>query len=657
MALFHKKKSTEKRAEAEAKRVLKLRERREKRKEDRGKPMEKPRKEEKELKMQEVEKPSREKKELKRQEAVPMRRNFDLATPIDDMIGLLLEKKKNVSFNDFKKKTGLDITSIEKIGLVLEKAGIADVHYPTMVTSNPNIGLIKHLTEKPIAKPAGEKIRDYDFIVDNVPVKVCIYESPKEQRPVYHIKKPVTSAYTQVFLDSLKEDISEKIPIEVSDIIDKKKALKLKERFFTIARQELEKYLKTIPPHTLDVLAGLMLQSLYGLGDIELIMGDSNLEEIAVNNSYTPVTIYHKELGWLKTNVTLPTEDSISTYSSQIGRKVGREITTLTPILDAHLISGDRVNATLAPISSMGNTITIRRFARKPWTIIDFIGKGHTMNIEMASLLWMAMQYEMNIIIAGGTASGKTSTLNALSAFIPAYHRVVSIEDVREIMLPKYMQWNWVPLTTRNPNPEGLGEVSMLELMQSSLRMRPDRIIVGEMRKKKEAEVLFEAMHTGHSVYSTLHANSSHEVLRRLTESPMSIPPLQIEAIDLLVVQYRDRKKNVRRTYEISEVETGVSEEHLQVNTIFKWQPRSDDWEAIDPASKFVRELNMHTGMTEAEITKDLQARAKILDWMLKNDLREINQVGSVMKLFYSNPDAVKKAAKDNALPKEVLGV
>ncbi|MFA5741989.1 MAG: ATPase, T2SS/T4P/T4SS family, partial [Candidatus Izemoplasmatales bacterium] len=344
-------------------------------------------------------------------------------------------------------------------------------------------------------------------------------------------------------------------------------------------------------------------------------------------------------------------------YSAQIGRKIGREISILNPILDAHLTSGDRVNATLFPVSAEGNTLTIRRFARRPWTMVDFIGKSHSMNTEMAALLWLAIQYEMNVLVAGGTASGKTSTLNGLLALTPAYHRLISIEDVRELILPSYLKWNWVPLVTRPQNPEGLGEVKMLDLMVTSLRMRPDRIIVGEIRRHEEAEVLMEAIETGHSIYSTMHANSAYQVLRRLAEPPVSIPAVQIELIDLILVQYRDRKTNKRRTYEIAEIEPAATGEGLQVNTIYKWIPRMDEWEQLNKPVKLLTLLNLHTGMTEGEIYEELENRKIILEWMRNNKIDSVESIGKVMKLFYSDPERVKKLAKKNATIEEAYKV
>ena len=583
------------------------------------------------------------------------RERVALGTVIEDMMALLQEKK-SVSFAELSRELGWSVDAIERIGGVFKKRGIVDLQYPAMFTKKPRMVFLSPLSAEKPFHITGRVVRSKKFSVDGVPARASIIKPVHEQRPAYDLSVPSLGPYTLLFLDALKEGIAEKVPVEISEIMDEKKSRALKERFFQSALEEIEKYTGRSDPQTNSILAGILLHSMYGLGIIEVLMADNDLEEVAINSSKTPVTVYHKEYGWMKTNIWMKSEEEIANIASQIARKVGREITNLSPILDAHLISGDRVNASLSPVSSFGNTITIRRFARRPWTIIDFIGKSHTMNIEMASLLWLAMQYEMSILIAGGTASGKTSTLNSLCAFIPSYHRIISIEDVREIMLPEHLRWNWVPTTTRNPNPEGLGEVSMLDLMQASLRMRPDRIILGEIRRQREAEVLFEAMHTGHSVYSTLHANSAQQVLRRLLEPPIALPPLEVEGIDLVVVQYRDRRTNQRRTYEISELEAGTRRGELGVNTIFKWNPRDDSWEALNPAVKLMGNLNLHTGMTEKEIVKDLENRAVVLEWMLKRNLSDITSVGSVITKYYAEPKNVILAAKKNQNPEVVLG-
>ncbi|MDD3084222.1 MAG: ATPase, T2SS/T4P/T4SS family [Candidatus ainarchaeum sp.] len=579
-----------------------------------------------------------------------------LKTPIDEMFEIL-EQYKITFLENIAKATKMEYYSLEQIAKMFEDYGIVDLKYSTSLKAKAKISLKKEVVSKIKEIPSGEIMSEYEIEVDNVPAKIKIIMLKEEARPLYAIEMPSIGKYTKKFLDFIKTEIAESMPIELDEILDPKKAKVLKKRFFEESQKQLKKYFSTSTKETLDILSGTILHEMYGLGEIEVILGDDMLEEVAINSSKTPIAIYHRIHGWMKTNLLPGTEEEIMNYASQIGRKVGREITVLNPILDAHLLSGDRVNATLFPISAEGNTLTIRRFARKPWTLIDFIGKAHTMSSEMAALLWLAMQYEMNIMISGGTASGKTSTLNTLLALVPSYHRIVSIEDVREIILPIYLTWNWIPMITRSANPEGLGEVTMLECMISSLRMRPDRIIVGEVRRKREAEVMMEAIETGHSIYSTIHANSAYQVLRRMAEPPMSIPVMQIELIDLIVVQFRDRKTNKRRTYEISEIEQTSTGKGLQINTIYKWVPRNDSWEQLNKPTKLLTTLNQHTGLTEDEINKELLERKKILDWMQNQNITELNQIGYIVKLFYSNPEKVKKMAMEKISKEQIDGL
>ena len=302
-------------------------------------------------------------------------------------------------------------------------------------------------------------------------------------------------------------------------------------------------------------------------------------------------------------------------------------------MLDARLSDGDRVNSTLYPISTRGNTITIRKFSKEPWTIIDFI--GNTVDINIAALLWQACHYEMNILVVGGTASGKTTMLNSILPFIPFNQRIISIEDTREINLPKE-HWNWVSLLTRTSNIENVGRVTMLDLMINSLRMRPDRIILGEMRKEREAEVLFEAMHTGHSVYATMHADTAEQTIKRLINPPFSMPPTELEVLNLILVLYRNRRDNKRRVSELCEVNVGARNEII-TTPIWRWVPAKDTFEFVNKPVKYLQELNLHTGMTEKEFDKDIKERVKILKWMAKNKIRHVDDIGSVMKAYYLN--------------------
>ncbi|MEW6329373.1 MAG: type II/IV secretion system ATPase subunit [Candidatus Micrarchaeota archaeon] len=568
-----------------------------------------------------------------------------LKTKIDELFEFVREKGR-ASFEEISKKLGWESAVVERVCRVLEKEGFLEVHYPLNVIQPPTVSFKKEIEEEEEVEKPVEVKEKYTISADNVPAGVQIYFSREEKRPAYELILLEVSPYTRAFFSELKDEITREVPVDTQRMTDIERSLEMRGKFMRVADEKLARL--KLEKGQAEVLKGILLHSMYGLGDIELLMADDNLEEIAINNSSAPLAVYHRKFGWLKTNLRLASEEEILNYASQIGRKVGRQITVLEPILDAHLLAGDRVCATLYPISSKGNTLTIRRFARNPWTLTNLCYPNvKTISVETAAFLWQAIHYEMNLLIAGGTASGKTSMLNALGALIPTSQRVITIEDTRELNLPTY-QWNWIPLVTRRPNPEGLGEVGMLDLMISSLRMRPDRILLGEIRKRQEAEVLFEAMHTGHAVASTLHADTSVQVMRRLIEPPIQIPIVELEAIHLIVVQYRDRRTNIRRTSEVSEIIPGGGDERPTLNRVYGWRPRTDEFEKSKTPIRFIDELNLHTGMTTAEITDDQKEKMSILKWMMKKKLDKIDDVGAVMKAYYTDREAVLRASEHN---------
>ncbi len=497
-------------------------------------------------------------------------------------------------------------------------------------------------------------IDSYIVVAEGVPAMVRIWNTQEDTVPLYEVSLPTVGKATWAFLEKIMDKLTTKVPVEVEEIIDSKKADEQKLLFLSDIKEAISREI-TLPDKKRDALAGIMLHKMYGLGNVELIMADNMLEEIAVNGSNQPITVYHRQHGWCKTTMKLNSEAEIYNLSTQIGRKVGNDINTLHPIMDSHLLSGDRVASTLFPVSTMGNTMTIRKFARNPWTAIHFIDPAvNTLSKEIAAFIWLAMQYELNILVAGGTASGKTSMLNSLCTFIPPTQRIISIEDTREIFLPKELHWNWVPMNSRLPNPEGEGAVTMLDLMVASLRMRPDRIVVGEVRRREQAEAMFEAMHTGHSVYATMHADNVEQLKRRLIEPPISVPKAEIEALHLMLVQYRDRRRGVRRTLELAEVLVG-GERDLGLNYLYRWQPRTDSFVKVNESIRVTEELNLHTGMTPKEISADLKERQDILDWMLRNKIKGVNEVGSVMRYYYKEYDRLTEAVAKDRKPDEFL--
>ena len=467
----------------------------------------------------------------------------------------------------------------------------------------------------------------YELSVNDIIIGVSIFSYADEPVPLYTISVTNISETTKIILEKIREEfISQETKTLQGSYFMEVSAIQ--EQFKSNILKLLRKYFPTANKKTMDMLINYVLQQNIGLGNLEILLKDNNLEEIVVNNAKEPIWVYHRKHGWLKTNVRLPDENRVRHYSTIIGRDVGKEITILNPLMDAHLKTGDRVNATLEPISSKGNTITIRKFAVKPWTITDFI-REKTISCEAAALLWVAVQNELSILITGGTASGKTSMLNGISNFFPPNQRIISLEDTREIKLPDIL--HWVPLETRLANPEGKGGISMLDLIINSLRMRPDRIVVGEIRRKAEAEVLFEAMHTGHSVYGTLHANNVKETINRLTHPPIDLPKQILSALSLIVIQHINRRDGKRRTLQIGEVlPNGDAQTIMQLN------PIKDMLEELAEPTTIYETLKLYTGLSKEDIKKDIDEKTETLKWMLENNISDLNRIGLIMSKYYS---------------------
>ena len=501
------------------------------------------------------------------------------------------------------------------------------------------------ITNKTLINEDKQVIDKYELEVDDVNVIVKIELS--EIGKTYNLLLPQVGFGTSALLEQLRKELISTTTIGAVEIAELKLINKIKKEFSQKASELLSEKVPDISQDSKKFLTGMLLQDMLGLGQIEFLIADPYLEELVIANSKEPVRVYHKKYGWLQTNVMIKREEDILNYSNIIARRVGRQVNILSPLLDAHMVTGDRANAVLYPISTKGNTITIRKFSRDPWTIVDLI-INNTVSIDIVTLLWLAVEFEMNILISGGTASGKTVFLNSLMPFIPPNQRVISIEDTRELMLPEFLYW--CPLATRTANPEGKGEVSMLDLLVNSLRMRPDRIVLGEMRRQKEAEVLFEAMHTGHSVYATVHADTASETISRLTHPPLSVPPSMLKIVNLNVVMFRDRRKGSRRVFQVAEFIAG--NDKVSPNILFRFSPERDKIIGHNESLVFLEELGRHTAMSRFEIEKDMQYKKSILQWLIKNKLRSFQQLGRVMNLYYTNPNELSRIIKKNDVSK-----
>src|SRR3989338_7476336 len=489
-----------------------------------------------------------------------------------------------------------------------------------------------------------EEIESYRIKTNELDVEVSI-TGGKGKFKQYHLIIPYLNPATVALLEHIKTSLITNVAVTSSELLEPKMLESLKTKFKEQALVLLKRSLPNADDETINFLLSVLIQEILGLDKVEYLLNDESLEEIVIVSAKEPIRVYHKIYGWLITNLRITTEAQIQNIANIIARRIGRQVTTLNPLLDAHLLTGDRANAVLYPVSTKGNTITIRKFARDPWTVTDFI-RNNTVTSKLMSLIWIAIQYEMNMIVAGGTASGKTSLLNVCMPFIQPNQRIISIEDTREIELPKFLYW--CPLVTREPNAEGKGEVSMLDLLVNSLRMRPDRIVLGEIRKKDQAQVLFEAMHTGHSVYSTMHADSLPETISRLVNPPIDIPVNLLDSVNLCMVMFRDRRKGIRRAYQLGEFVVGEEEGRLvaKPNLIYRWNPTTDKMIQHSTSVRLFEDLTRRTGMSQQELDDDVAEKKAILDWLARRNIRHITEVGEVIKDYYLDPESILKKIK-----------
>ncbi len=494
--------------------------------------------------------------------------------------------------------------------------------------------------EEKVSEKSTKVIEEYEYKSKNIPITITILKKKGEFVPIYDVAISSISRTTEFILEKIRQELIKRVNLGMVEITDVKKTQLVEDKFEETISDLVNKYFPDLEDETKSFLKSYLIGKSLGLGNIELLMSDENLEEIVINQAAEPIWIYHKNHGWLKTNILLKDEEQIKHYARIVGRRVGRQITVLEPLLDAHLSEGDRVNVTLMPISTHGNTMTIRKFSRDPWTITKFL-TSNTISGRAAALIWMAIQYEMSMLIAGGTASGKTSALNVIANFFPPNQRILSIEDTREVRLPKFL--HWVPLNTRLPNPEGKGEISMEDLLVNSLRMRPDRILVGEVRRKRESETLFEAIHTGHSVYATFHANNAEEAIQRLTNPPIDVPKIMLPAISLIIVQFRNRRTGARRTFQIAEILPDAS-----ANVLMQYDPKSDKLLTINNSKSFFGTLKLYTGYSSQEIEKEISEKEDILKYLVKQSITSVDGVGRIIAEYYTDKDNLMKFVKAN---------
>jgi len=452
----------------------------------------------------------------------------------------------------------------------------------------------------------------------------------------YVVIQPRLSIQDKKNFDIIKKLLMTELSISLTEIKSKKDAeIRLRKKII----QLIKKFKLEIPTKNFSKITYYAIRDFIYLGKIEPLMRDHMVEEISCDGTAIPIYVWHREYESIPTNIMFTSDKELNNFARKISYICGKHVSTANPIIDATLPEGSRINLTLGhEITKRGSTFTIRRFRADPITVIDLIKFG-TMSPEIAAYFWYTTEKNATMLIAGGTASGKTTALNSLTAFIRPGQKIVSIEDTQELNLPHE---NWIPAVSRQNFTDGkIGEINQYDLLRAALRQRPDVIIVGETRGR-EAYTLFQAMATGHGGYSSIHADSVEATLTRLASSPMDIPTQLIaNTLDIITLQIKLRVKDrsVRRVIQVSEI-VGLDEsvDKIKTNEFFKWDPITDTHRCTG-TSVVLNKIKERLGESTEKINEELRMRKMALEWMVKNDIRQQKDVAKTILEFYADPE------------------
>ncbi len=398
-----------------------------------------------------------------------------------------------------------------------------------------------------------------------------------------------------------------------------------------------------------------LVRDFLGYGPIDVMMRDPGLEDISCDGPGIPCYVFHRDRESTRTNVQFDEELDIDSFVIRLAQRSGKHISIADPLLDATLPDGSRLQATLSrEVTSRGSSFTIRKFREEPFTPPDLVRLG-TMSSEMAAYFWFLMEEGRSLIYAGGTASGKTTSLNAVCQFIPPEKKIVSIEDTREINL---LHENWIAGITRSGfggeivGGKTAGTIDMYRLLEAALRQRPEYLLVGEVRGH-EALTLFQAMATGHAVYSTMHADSVKSAVYRLENEPINVPRMMLQTLDTVAIQSQVRigDKMARRVKEVVEiVGFDPDTDDLLTNTTFYWDPNQDKHVYTGHSSVF-EQIRIKKGWSQKRLQDEWDHRIRVLDWLHQHDVRDFREVTRVVREYYRRPERILQRIDEGGTP------
>jgi len=475
-------------------------------------------------------------------------------------------------------------------------------------------------------------------------IYAAIVKDPETQKTLYEVIEPTLQKEEERRLQEIKAFLMDEVDVNLKDIETKEKAENyLKEK----TKEIIRKYRIKIPPESVDKLAYYIIRDFVGYGRIDPLMKDHLIEDISADGVNIPIYVWHRLYESLPTNIIFKDEPELNSFIIRLAYLSEKNISIASPILDASLPDGSRIQLTYgSEVTRRGSTFTIRRFRVDPLTVSDLIA-FNTISSETAAYLWYIIENRASVIVAGGVAAGKTTMLNCLSMFIKPEMKIVSVEDTQELNLPHE---NWIPSVVRlgfgREDKRG-GAITLFDLLKAAVRQRPDYIIVGEVRGE-EAYTLFQAMATGHLGMSTIHAESVEAVIKRLESEPMNIPKPLIAMTDVIMVMTRTEieGKPARRTSTTTEVvELDSKRKDILAEEVFRWNPKEDNF-VFSGRSTILERHMRKLDIDEEDIRRELHRRKIVLEWMVRKGIRRYVDVANVIREYYVNPSRVFQKAR-----------
>ena len=491
----------------------------------------------------------------------------------------------------------------------------------------------------PLAEPA---MREMSVVPINPPYsygRISYNDRTKEY--LYEVVEPQLTKHERDLVEHLKGTLRRIMGSETTGLDTNEKRSYL--------RGEVESYLKTreitLSPLSIERLVYYIQRDYVGYGPVDALILDPAVEDISCDGVEVPLFVFHNKYESVRTNVVFQDEDQLNSFIVSLGQRCGKAVSVSNPILDGTTPEGHRVQATYSrEITTRGASFTIRRFKEKPFTPVELVLTGSASE-EMIAYFWLAAEQGESLIICGGPAAGKTSTLNAIALFIPPTAKIVSIEDTREVNLPHE---NWIPAATRSgtgdrgADGKAAGELDMFDLVRAALRQRPNYIVVGEVRGK-ETYTMFQAMATGHTTYSTMHADSVKSMVNRLENPPINTPRILLSALNNVIIQIQARtdKGVVRRLKQVLEI-VGFEPEtnELITNTVYEWDPASDKFVFKGHSFLFDKIMELRN-YSHDEMEAEFQRRVAVIHYLCTKEITDHRQLWRLVTAYYKDPQEV----------------